>query len=123
MDDIIFKDDEHKNKYESYISRVYDSFSKDPCTIGLLYLLALIPENPEKFFDFNRCSITPENVSDSFWTCRSGKTVRLAYILWEGAYLYGNPKLIDISKIFGGSDDIYYLEALKLRFKIYEDKE
>ena len=121
---IIFKNQEHKEKYLSLLSKMA---CQDEYHTSLAYLFTLDEECNRHFndlFDLKKDSIKARTALHHGWqTGTSAKTTRLAYNLWNGCTddydEDGNSKTsvhFAPDEIFCSGLTKYYVEALKLRF-------
>ena len=81
---MIYRNEKHKNDYESILSRmnINDCYHR-----SLAYLLALdtvLFEHIETLYDFQEDGIKLEGLHKGFQTGTSKKTTRLAFNLWNG---------------------------------------
>lgn len=122
---MIFKDDKHKEAFTRFMNRMQ---SADCYHKSAAYLLALdaVRDHVNSIFDFSDDVIKPECLQAAWQTGTSAKVCRLLFNLWNGYAFDGetDEPSSDYSpeSLFCNSDMPYMLEAVRLRFSIYDNR-
>lgn len=126
--DITFKSPDHKAKCIDYLNRMQ---SQDDYHRALAYLISLndtCSAHVNEIFSFSDDAIKPECLNAAWQTGTSTKTCRLAFNLWNGYDSEGEPLKDEThsanytpENLFCNSDMVYMLEAVRLRFSIYDN--
>ena len=107
---MIFKSEQHQQRYNKILGRMKSS---DCYHRALAYLLALDENINDSHindcFDFKEDCIKP--VDEPWLTGFDRRVLQLAFHLWNSA------QPVKLDDVFG-SNDVYLLEAIKIRFDI-----
>lgn len=121
---MIFKSSNHEQLFKVMQSK--SDYTNDPEKLSCFYLLALVCDFHKSdyalYYDFERDEIKPNSINNPEITGASSRALRLAYILYNG-FPSGEP-YNGINNIFGYSAlDVYFLEALRIRYNIGDNRE
>ena len=122
----IFRNDQHRQRYALALQRMP---SADEYHKPLAYLIALddiCSAHAAEIYDDAADSIKPEVLRASWMTGTTGKTVRLAFNLWNG-FCYADADADEPcsdytpESIFCTDYLPFFLEAIRLRYAIYAE--
>lgn len=107
-----FIDEQHENAYAELAEKMH---TKDCYHLSFAYLITLdrvCREHITEIFDIKDDSIKSSCLEEPWITGSSKRTITLAFALWNDF------NKADVNNIFGYSNEynIYYTEALKIRF-------
>ena len=119
---MLFRTERHEQIFEDLSMKLEaNGYRQDDETRPVLYLVALLCSETgrnvaDQMFDFAERKIKPEVMAAYWQTGSSLKLCRLAFSLWNGYPGAEDPSLCNPYWIFGNEWDLYFLEAIKLRF-------
>lgn len=128
LGNIKFKNEMHKENY-IYLCALCRRLNEEVSPV--MYLLSLFPEDYLSCnsamsdigfhkicdcFDFNLMHIKPSGIKQAWQYSGSVKATRLAFCLWNGFPTERPQKNNNVYNIFGSGFDMYFLQAIALRF-------
>lgn len=119
-----FLDEEHKEKFDEFCSRMKHLDEYHTSAAYLLSLDVVCRKHTTELFDFYEDIICPEGLKKAWQTSTSSKTTRLLFNLWNGYCTeekdgYEEPQPSEnyaVDNIFNCNYAPYYFEAIRLRF-------
>ena len=114
MNNIIFENKTHKEKFTEFCNRLPEQ-RKNPTSYAAMYLLALIGQGENDLFDFEKGLIEPEGINAGWQTSSTRKATALMFGIWNSRCM--DAEASKVCNIFGSSYwDRYFLEAIKIRY-------
>lgn len=120
---MLFKSNDHKQKYEQLLSTMECNDCYHRLAAYLLSVDDVLYQHKTEVFDTMRDRIIIDSLQEPWQTGTSRKTTRLFFNLWNNC-IYDRDKAEEHSthyspiEIFDSSLIEYYLEAVKIRFEL-----
>lgn len=119
MEDISFRDREHKVFYYEIITKTRNSDAYHRAFFYTMGICAETRRNIKALFDFKNDGIIPEGLSSPWQTGSTRRLCRLAFNLWNGWTEEGKERHSSPYDLFDCSFAPYFFEAIRQRYPEY----